>query len=34
VILSNNRRNTNAEIDGDFSDLVLDELERTGYNRK
>ena len=32
AILSNNIRDTNPEIRGDFSDLVLEELEKTGYN--
>jgi CubicO group peptidase (beta-lactamase class C family) len=34
VILSNNTRSTNPEIRGDFSDLVLEELRKTGYNTK
>ena len=34
VILSNNIRRTNPEIRGDFSKLVLEELSKTGYNKK
>ena len=34
VILSNNIRSTNPEIRGDFSELVLEELKKTGYNKK
>lgn len=34
VIFSNNRRNTNPEIGGEFSKLVLEELNKTGYNNK
>ena len=34
VILSNNIRRTNPEIRGDFSKLVLEELNDTGYNKK
>jgi CubicO group peptidase (beta-lactamase class C family) len=34
VILSNNIRKTNPEIGGEFSNLVLEELDKTGYNNK
>jgi len=34
VILSNNIRNTNPEVSGAFSELVLEELEKTDYNKK
>jgi len=34
VIFSNNIRNTNPEMGGEFSKLVLEELDKTGYNNK